>query len=359
MNRWANVGRANGTREMSDGGACLPNADTWETRMNTITKSPADLEALKQQALRLARMAREEDLGQRGDITSALAMPGPTLSTQDSELRTPASVLTDASVVAPSTFRLLAKQPGVFAGREIAAEVLSVFDNHVRLRWAEAGRDGARIEKPPLHLATLTGPAGVILAAERTLLNFLQRLSGIATATRHYVDAVEGTRARIMDTRKTTPGWRVLEKYAVRCGGGYNHRMGLYDAILIKDNHLAGIPPERLAQAVFEMLNRAEALSPRPAFVEVEADTLAQVERLLTVVGINVILLDNFRIEDIRAAVRLRDDLNLRGQVEFEVSGGVRLDTVRAIAETSVERISVGAITHSATALDLSLERAG
>lgn len=302
--------------------------------MNTPKQNNLDMGAVKQQASRLARMAREEDLGQRGDITSEL--------------------LADTD---QATFHVVGKQPGVFAGREIAADVLSVFNGHIRLKWADAGRDGRVIDAPPVHLATLAGPARAVLSAERTLLNFLQRLSGIATATQRYVDTVAGTKAKIMDTRKTTPGWRLLEKYAVRCGGGHNHRMGLHDAILIKDNHLARIPIDRLAHAVFQMLNQVDSLDPKPAFVEVEADNLAQVEQLLSVVGVDVILLDNFSIRDAKAAVALRDALNLRRRVEFEVSGGVTLDTVRAFAETGIERISVGAITHSAPALDLSLEQ--
>ncbi|UCG15276.1 MAG: carboxylating nicotinate-nucleotide diphosphorylase [Phycisphaerales bacterium] len=293
-----------------------------------------DMQAVKQQAVRLARMARDEDLGQRGDITSSL-IPG-----EDQ-----------------ATFRLVSNEPGVFAGRQIAAEVLSVFDGRIRLKWMEAGRDGHRLDIPAVHLATLAGPERMVLSAERTLLNFLQRLSGIATTTRLYVDAVAGTGAKIFDTRKTTPGWRVLEKYAVRCGGGHNHRLGLDDAVLIKDNHLARVPIERLAETVFAMVTEARALDPKPAFVEVEVDRLEQVEPLLVVVGIDVILLDNFSRGDTRAAVALRDKRGLRGKVQLEVSGRVTLDTVRAIAETGVERISVGAITHSAPALDLSLEQ--
>jgi nicotinate-nucleotide pyrophosphorylase (carboxylating) len=302
-------------------------------KLRNVSEDPAN-QTIHDCAVRLARWARGEDLGNRGDITSELM-----------------------AELGSATLRLVARQPGIFAGREIAADVLNVFGQGVDVEWTETGQDGASITETPASLATVTGPLRSILSAERTLLNFLQRLCGIASATRHYVDAVAGTAAKIYDTRKTLPGWRVLEKYAVRCGGGHNHRMGLHDAILVKDNHLAGIPPDRIARAVFEMLNVAESRTIRPAFVEVEADTPAQVEQLLTVVGIDVILLDNFAVEDIRAVVALRDELNLRGKVQLEVSGGVTLDTVRAIAETGVERISVGAITHSAPALDLALER--
>jgi nicotinate-nucleotide pyrophosphorylase (carboxylating) len=299
-----------------------------------MQKKIPDPFSVHRSATRLAELAREEDLGDRGDITSELIAES-----------------------GAGTFHLVARQPGVFAGREIAADVLNVFGQGIDVAWTENGRDGAAITETPVPLAVLHGPLRDILSAERTLLNFLQRLCGIATATRRYVDAIAGTAAKIYDTRKTVPGWRVLEKYAVRCGGGHNHRMGLYDAILLKDNHLTGIPPDRIASAVFEMLNVAESQTPRPAFVEVEADTPAQVEQLLTVVGIDVILLDNFSLENVRAAIALRDGLNLRGKVQLEVSGGVTLETVRAIAETGVERISVGAITHSAPALDLTLER--
>lgn len=301
--------------------------------LRSVNENPAN-QALHDCAVRLAQLARDEDLGDRGDITSDLMAEH-----------------------GSATFRLVARQPGVVAGRAIVADVLNVFGGGIDVEWTETGHDGASITETPAPLATLTGPLRDILSAERTLLNFLQRLCGIATATRRYVEAVAGTAAKIYDTRKTIPGWRVLEKYAVRCGGGHNHRMGLHDAILLKDNHLAGIPPDRIAHAVFEMLNVAESRKTRPAFVEVEADTPAQVEQLLTVVGIDVILLDNFPLENVRTAIALRDQLNLRDKVQFEVSGGVTLDTVRAMAETGVERISVGAITHSAPALDLALER--
>ena len=217
--------------------------------------------------------------------------------------------------------------------------------------------DGTSWQDVPKHLALLRGPLGALLSAARVWLNFLQRLGGVATQTRRYVDAVAGTGAVILDTRKTTPGWRALEKYAVRCGGGQNHRQGLYDAVLIKDNHLAGIETPHLAAALFEMLNHLATQPTKPTFVEVEADTLAQVEELFKVVGIDVILLDNFTPAQMSAAVGRRKDLGLKGKIALEASGGVTLDTVRAIAETGVERISVGALTHSAVGLNLSLER--
>lgn len=284
--------------------------------------------------LRLIELAKDEDLG-AGDLSTGLmADPG-----------------------APASFRLIAGQPGVFAGWEIAPVVLRTYNAAIDINWTDLGRDGARIDTVPSELATIRGPVGAILSAERVLLNFLQRLCGVATLTRAYVDAVAGTAAAIFDTRKTTPGWRKLEKYAVRCGGGCNHREGLFDAVLLKDNHLAGVETRQLAVAVFEMLNRLDAAGAKPTFVEVEADTLAQVEELLKVVGLDAILLDNFSLDDLRKAVALRDDLGLRGKVLLEASGGITLQNVQAAADTGVERISVGAITHSATALDLSMER--
>ena len=282
----------------------------------------------------LIALAKSEDLGD-GDISADL------LADRDEQ----------------GEFRLVAREAGVFAGREIAGAVLAAYHDDIALEWTDAGVDGSAVSERDPSLAVLRGPVGPVLSAERVLLNFLQRLSAIATLTRRYVDAVAGTSAAIFDTRKTTPGWRTLEKYAVRCGGGRNHRFGLYDAVLIKDNHLAGIAPARLASAVFDMLNALSQAPRRPSFVEVEVDTLEQLEALLAVVGIDVILLDNFSPARLRDAVAMRDAFGLAGKVALEASGGVDLDSVRAIAETGVERISVGAITHSAAALDLSLER--
>jgi nicotinate-nucleotide pyrophosphorylase (carboxylating) len=291
---------------------------------------------LEQQIRQLAEMAHAEDVG-RGDISASLLDP-------------------PAGSAGRDTFALVAREPGVFAGCAIVPIVLDVFGGEIEVTWTQAGRDGALIETAPTTLATLTGPAPHILTVERTLLNFLQRISGVATHTRRFVDAVAGTGAAILDTRKTTPGWRHLEKYAVRCGGGRNHRMGLHDAIMIKDNHLASFPPERIAPAVHQMLNRAGAIQPPPSFVEVEADKLAQAERLFDVVGVNVIMLDNFAPADLRRAVALRDERNLRDKVKLEASGGITLATVREVAETGVDYISVGALTHSSVALDLALD---
>lgn len=236
---------------------------------------------------------------------------------------------------------LLLKEPGVVAGLDLAIAVFAalapsiVVDRHAR--------DGDRRTDPPVILATVDGPARAILTGERTALNLLAHLSGIATLTRRYVDAVAGTGTIILDTRKTTAGLRSLEKYAVRAGGGTNHRVGLYDAILIKDNHL------QAAGGVRPAIERARAAVP-PLPIEVEADTLEQVDEALKA-GADRILLDNMPLAWLREAVAL-----VAGRCPLEASGGVNLATVRAIAETGVDFISVGALTHSAPALDVSLE---
>jgi nicotinate-nucleotide pyrophosphorylase (carboxylating) len=283
----------------------------------------------------LIELARLEDLGERGDITSKIA-----------------------ELPERSCAEIVAREPCVVAGMAIVPEILSAYDDGLSLREG-ARSDGTVLDEGGAVLGRVEGPTESLLACERVLLNFLQRLCGVATTARSYVEAVAGTAARIYDTRKTIPGWRALDKYAVRCGGGRNHRSGLYDAILIKDNHLAGVEVERLAGTVFEMLNRAAELSPRPSFVEVEADTPGQLAELFKVVGIDVILVDNFSRVQMGEAVRLRDELGLRGKVALEASGGIDLGSVRAIAETGVDRISVGALTHSVRAADIALERVG
>lgn len=246
---------------------------------------------------------------------------------------------TDAIVPADATSRatLVLREPGVVAGLDLARQVFESLDPD--LRWEPVVDDGDQV--PPGPVARLEAQARAVLTGERLALNLLGRLSGIATLTRRYVDAVAGTRAVILDTRKTTPGLRVAEKWAVRCGGGTNHRMGLFDAVLIKDNHLLHVPD--LATAV----RRArDARLP----VEVECDTLEQVAQALDV-GADRILLDNMSLEDMRAAVAMD-----HGRVPLEASGGVTLDTVAAIAATGVDHISVGALTHAARSLDVALE---
>ena len=298
--------------------------------MNCDAYSTIDHEALKA----LFAFSKREDLRDEGDMTTCLL---------------------NETVPLLGNWKISARQAGTLSGIAILPELLEALCPKVALEWTIVSGDGTAITAGTT-IAKLGGDRRQMLAAERTMLNFLQHLSGVATLTARFVAAVHGTGAKIYDTRKTLPGLRGLEKYAVRCGGGENHRAGLYDAVLIKDNHLAGIPQPRIASAVFEMLNRVGTLSTTPKFIEVECDYLEQLEELLKVVGIDVILLDNFSLPDLRAAVALRDRSGLRGKVSLEASGGITLETVRSVAETGVERIAVGAITHSAPALDLGLD---
>ena len=243
--------------------------------------------------------------------------------------------------------RIVAREACVLAGIAVAAEVFHRVDPAVRVETLEA--DGANLTAGSVVLE-VAGLASSILTAERTALNFLQRLSGVATLTRRYVEAVRGTPARILDTRKTTPGWRALEKAAVVAGGGTNHRLGLHDMVMVKDNHLAaGTSLADLQNAIHR--TRSECPEIR---IELEADTLDQVRQFLTLDGVDVILLDNMSPSILREAVALR-----KPGLLFEASGGVNLETVRQIAETGVDLISVGALTHSARAVDLSLEVTG
>jgi nicotinate-nucleotide pyrophosphorylase (carboxylating) len=235
----------------------------------------------------------------------------------------------------------LAKEGGVLAGLAIARRVYEKIDPAVE--FAEKFEDGAAFRKFDI-LAALEGPTAAILKGERTALNFLQHLSGVAAATRAFVDAVAGTKAKILDTRKTTPGLRLLEKYAVKAGGGTNHRLSLSDMILIKDNHL------RYVGSVAEAVRRARAAAKPGIRVEVEAADVSQVRDALAA-GADMIMLDNMTIEMMREAVALA-----AGRVPLEASGNMSLDRVRAVAETGVDFISVGALTHSARAVDISLE---
>jgi len=234
---------------------------------------------------------------------------------------------------------LLVREPGVVCGLGVAEAVFRALDPEVG--FERLVEEGAIVDRPT-PVALVTGPERAILTGERTALNFLGRLSGVATLTRRYVDAVAGTGVAILDTRKTTPGLRALEKHAVACGGGRNHRFGLDDAVLVKDNHL------RAAGSVHEAVERVRATTDLP--VEIECDTLEQVTEALAA-GADAILLDNMTPDEVRAAVGLAG-----GRARLEASGGVTLENVRAIAETGVDEISVGALTHSARSLDVSLE---
>jgi nicotinate-nucleotide pyrophosphorylase (carboxylating) len=250
--------------------------------------------------------------------------------------------LTTAAVVpegARARARVEQKAPGVIAGLGLAGAVFERVDPE--LAWRAHAREGEWREGG--LLAEVEGRAASIRGAERVALNFLGRLSGIATLTARYVKAVEGTGARVLDTRKTTPGLRALEKEAVRLGGGVSHRSGLFDAILVKENHAA------LAGGVAEAARRALAAAPAGATVEVECATLAEVSAALEA-GVPRLLLDNMSVEELRRAVELAG-----GRAELEASGGITLETIRAVAETGVDFISIGALTHSAPALDVSL----
>lgn len=253
-------------------------------------------------------------------------------------------VSTIATVVSTRHVRsaIVARRDGVIAGIPLAVEAFRLLDPAITLR-VEA-EDGTRVKAGTTVLA-LTGHARGMLSAERTALNYLQRLSGIATLTCRFVDAIKGTRAQILDTRKTTPGWRTLEKYAVRAGGGSNHRLDLRSGVLIKDNHLAAIGGD-IATAV----TRARQIAMPGTPVQVECDTMAQVQAAVEA-GADWVLLDNMSLDQLREAVTI-----CAGRVVTEASGGVTFETVRAIAETGVDRISVGALTHSAPALDLGLD---
>jgi nicotinate-nucleotide pyrophosphorylase (carboxylating) len=268
----------------------------------------------------IVRAALAEDLGRAGDITSA------------------ACIAPDARFAA----RFANRRTGVIAG--LACARLAVLALDPGARFEPIARDGDLVESGPI--ARVEANARALLSAERVALNLLGRLCGVATLTRAYVDAVAGTGAAITDTRKTTPGLRALEKYAVRCGGGVNHRFGLDDAILIKDNHVAA------AGGVAAAIRRAKAAAGHLVKVECEVDSLAQLDQALAETP-DVIMLDNFSLADLTAAVA-----RAAGRVKLEASGGVTLETVRAIAETGVDVISVGALTHSAPVLDIGLDEA-
>jgi nicotinate-nucleotide pyrophosphorylase (carboxylating) len=279
--------------------------------------------ALPQQLVEDAvRVALAEDLGLAGDITTA------------------ALILPDARVAA----RVAAREALTVAGLDLAVAAFRALDPdcrvHVHIRDGEHAAGGTVI-------ATVEGNTGPILSAERTALNFLQHLSGIATTTRTYVEAVHGTKARIVCTRKTLPGLRALQKYAVRCGGGSNHRFGLFDAILIKDNHISA------AGGVAEAIARARAYAGHLVKIEVEVDTLGQLDEVLAH-PVDAVLLDNMDVETLSTAVRRVRDA--APAMLCEASGGVTLKTVRAIAETGVDMISAGALTHSVKAADIGLD---
>ena len=286
----------------------------------------------------LIQLAKREDLGPAGDdVTSRLMVP--------------------ADAVGVGT--LVQKEVGVACGLPIVEMVCRAYDERLRVEQIPGFHmeiiEGRFSDLKRTPLLRIRGPMRSLLAAERIILNFLQHLSGVATLTHRFARRVEGTNAKIYDTRKTIHGLRLLDKYAVRCGGGFNHRIGLYDGLLVKDNHVAAIPVRELRDYMAKVVGQCRSEDPS-RLVEVEVDRLDQLQEVLKVDGVHVILLDNMDCPTMERAVQLRDAAGRRGQVELEASGGVTLETVRSIAATGVERIAVGAITHSVPAMDVSLE---
>jgi nicotinate-nucleotide pyrophosphorylase (carboxylating) len=284
--------------------------------------SPEETEACR----RLATLALDEDLGAVGDLTSEILIPPERIGVAV----------------------LVARQAGVLAGLQAAELTFALVDP--TLLFEAVCHDGSLL-KAGDRLAVVSGRARSLLRGERTALNFVQHLSGVATFTRRFVDTLVGLSCWILDTRKTTPGWRLLEKYAVRQGGGHNHRLGLFDEILIKDNHLAALAS--LPEPVSEAVNLARKKHGTSVPLEIEVDMLEQLDIALKAKP-DSILLDNMSLENMREAVRSRN--KVAPGVLLEASGGVTLETVRSIAETGVDRISVGALTHSAPAFDIGLD---
>jgi nicotinate-nucleotide pyrophosphorylase (carboxylating) len=282
----------------------------------------------RESAERLVTLALAEDLGSAGDLTSV--------------------ALIDKSV--RGTVNIVARKEGILAGLPMAEMVFQQLDQAVSFQPIEA--DGTRVAAGAI-LASGSGPLRSLLTGERTVLNFLMHLSGIATRTRQFVDAIAGSKAVLLDTRKTLPAWRRLEKYAVRAGGGTNHRIGLFDGCLIKDNHLAAWIQKHPRTSIARAIETAREAIPFGIPLEVEVDSLEQLREALTA-NPDIVLLDNMNPETIAKAVRLRDG-HAPG-VLLEASGGVTLETVEAIAKAGVDRISVGAITHSAPALDMAFD---
>jgi nicotinate-nucleotide pyrophosphorylase (carboxylating) len=286
----------------------------------------------------LLLLAKQEDLGAAiDDVTSRL--------------------LIDEKTIGVGT--ILQKAVGIACGLPIVEMVCRIYDERLRVEQIPGFHldiiEGRFSDAKTTPLLRVRGPMRSLLSAERVFLNFLQRMSGIATQTNRFVRRVEGTGAKIVDTRKTAPGHRVLDKYAVLAGGGVNHRMGLYDGLLVKDNHLAAHPLRELAGYLGRVVQQSRSESPQ-RMIEVEVDSLEQLTEVLKVDGIDVILLDNMDCPRMSRAVQMRNEAGRKGKAVMEASGGVTFETVRSIAECNVDRIAVGAITHSVPALDISLE---
>jgi nicotinate-nucleotide pyrophosphorylase (carboxylating) len=284
----------------------------------------------------LIQLAKREDLG-NDDVTSRLMLP--------------------ENKIGVGT--LLQKETGIVCGLPIVEMICRTYDERLRVELIPGFHmeliEGRFSDAKTTPLLRIRGPARSLLSAERVVLNFLQRMSGVASQTQRFVRRVAGTGSKIYDTRKTIPGFRLLDKYAVRAGGGFNHRIGLFDGLLVKDNHLASLTTQELPAYLADVVNRCRSEDPS-RLVEIEVDNLEQLREVLKVEGIDVILLDNMDCPKMEQAVQLRDRAGRKGKIELEASGGVTLETVRSIAATGVERIAVGAITHSVTALDISLE---
>ena len=286
----------------------------------------------------LIDLAIEEDMGViKDDVTSRL--------------------LIDESLIGVGT--LYQKEMGVVAGLPIVEMVCHTYDERLKVERIPGFHidliEGRFSDSQKTPLLRVRGPMRSLLAAERVFLNFMQRISGVATLTHRFVKRVAGTTAKIYDTRKTIPGHRLLDKYAVRAGGGFNHRIGLYDGLLVKDNHLAGRANSELVKFLSPIVGQCRKES-ATRLVEVEVDRIDQLTEVLKVDGIDVILLDNMDCPSMALAVEMRNKAGRKGQVELEASGGVNLETVRVIAGTGVDRIAIGALTHSAPALDISLD---
>jgi nicotinate-nucleotide pyrophosphorylase (carboxylating) len=279
----------------------------------------------------IIKMAIEEDLG-TGDMTSELLFEKDTIDKAD----------------------IISREEIIVCGMDVAREILKHYDPRLTLKVYVDDGEPAHVG---CRLATIEGPLRSMLSAERVMLNFLQRLSGIATTTNKYVRAVQGTKAKIYDTRKTMPGWRILEKYAVRCGGGHNHRLGLYDGILIKDNHLAQLG--RNFKPKLEKIVRKARKVKGVNFVAVEVDHVDdQLNYVLEIPSVDIVLLDNMGQWQLKHAVEMRNKMRKKNKRPLlEASGNITLNNVSAIAQCGVDRIAVGAITHSAAAADIALDR--
>lgn len=288
---------------------------------------------LHEALVRLFLLAIGEDSGEHGDLTCLALIPES----------------------ATGSARVVAREKGTVAGAALVPSLVKLFD--ARLLWKSEKEDGQLIQKGEC-VGEISGPVTAILGVERLVLNLLGHLSGVASLTAQFVQKVKGTKARIYDTRKTLPGWRRLEKYAVRCGGGQNHRMGLYDHILIKDNHLAfgseeGFTPAQAVQKAREFLRLRTPVGQEPPIVEIEVDSLEQFALVLPETP-DIVLLDNMGPDRLREAVRIRNEVN--PAVQLEASGGITLETVHDIAMSGVERVSSGSLTHSAQNFDYGLD---